>query len=579
MHHTNDHKPQLDCSSLAALPLPWVFTQRHPLDTGEFVRESERRGFDLDLSTLRELYRLGLLVPFVAIHDRKVGEPIKVAGSEPERAGTRLMELRMARDAGKVRDLAAGPFRPRLAFERAGAQPRRWWNGLLYSWHQLLMLPRLRPLLARRRHRHTGGRLLTKLPPPDIFVVGDAARFRHIAIAATALEARYLPVLDPEWIHLSNADPDEWRAYRSGFDAVAVSKVLNYTAEKAREHAEFLLVRAHSMDPFGRSWGQLVRRAPRDAWKDLKDAALSAMDMRETAELLLLFYEDLAEHGVAEALPDLGSARAWHPLHERLSYRRDSLDQDLTRLGISPHPRVVLAIEGDTEEIHVPKVWKALGYAVAPELVRILKLGGVDHDLKKVAALAAAPLVGQRVPGQDFWQLIKPPTQLLVAVDPEGKYFRPGRVDKTRTDILNEIRGVLKAQGATTTDEELNYLVEIHTWEQSCYEFTHFSDEELADAIMAVHKTIDGLTRAELVNSIAASRKRHKNVDEVWSQWSYKVSKVKLAEALWPALERQIHAARTDDTAPVPEIAEVVQHAYMTAQSWRHKSFVLTAVD
>lgn len=561
------------------LSLPWLFSQRHPLDASDFIREAERRGFDLDLSTLRELYRHDLLTPLVAIHDRRVGESIKVTGAEPERAGTRLMQLRMARDSGKVEDLAAGPFRPRLAFERPRAQPHRWWNGLLYSWHQLHVLPRLRPLLTQRRRRRTGGRLLTKLPSPDIFFLGDAARFRRIAIAATALEARYLPVLDPEWIHLSNTGPDEWRAYRNSFDAAVVSKTLNYTAPSAREDAEFLLVRAHSLDPFGRSWGPLVRRAPRDSWKGLKDAALSAMDLRETAEILLLLYEDLVEHGKAEALPDLASAMAWHPLHERLSYRRDSLDQDLMRLGISPHPRVVLAIEGDTEETHVPKVWKTLGYTEAPELVRFLKLGGADKDLKKVAALAVTPLVGRRAAGQDYWELIKPPTQLLVAVDPEGRYFAPDKVSKTQTDILNDIRDALKAQGAKTTDEELDHLVEIRTWRQSCYEFAHFTDEELADAISQVHSTLNGLTRDELMVSIAAERRRGKDIKEVWSQWRPKPSKVRLADVLWPVLERKIQHAMSDASAPVPEIAEVVQHAYMTAQRWRYHSFVLTAVE
>ena len=88
---------------------------------------------------------------------------------------------------------------------------------------------------------------------------------------------------------------------------------------------------------------------------------------------------------------------AWHPLHERLSFRYHTLDEDLTSLGISPHPRVVLAVEGETEEVHAPRVWELLGYPDAPELMRLLKLGGVDRDLEKVAALAAAPLVSGRL--------------------------------------------------------------------------------------------------------------------------------------------------------------------------------------
>jgi hypothetical protein len=61
--------------------------------------------------------------------------------------------------------------------------------------------------------------------------------------------------------------------------------------------------------------------------------------------------------------------------------------------------------------------------------------------------------------------------------------------------------------------------------------------------------------------------------------WEYKVSKTKLAEALWPMLERKIEAAMADEDAEVPPIVEVVVAAFRTAQNWRYKSFVLTAAE
>ena len=42
--------------------------------------------------------------------------------------------------------------------------------------------------------------------------------------------------------------------------------------------------------------------------------------------------------------------------------------------------------------------------------------------------------------------------------------------------------------------DELDELVEISVWDAPCYEFAHFTDEELADGIMAAHETIDGWT-------------------------------------------------------------------------------------
>ena len=91
----------------------------------------------------------------------------------------------------------------------------------------------------------------------------------------------------------------------------------------------------------------------------------------------------------------------WHPLHERLSNRKDTLDEALTDLGMSPRPRVVLALEGETEVYHAPLILRTLGYSSAPELVRILKLGGVGQNLQKVAALNVAPLMASRPPHRE----------------------------------------------------------------------------------------------------------------------------------------------------------------------------------
>jgi hypothetical protein len=489
--------------------MPWAFSQNRPLDTADFIREAGRRGIDLDISTIRELYRHRLLVPFVSITYRPVRAPAELEEPEPMRGGTRLAQLRLARDTGRLRDLADSPFMSRLAFERRRQRSRDWWNGLIYSWYQLLVLPEIDGLLSRRRYRRRDGHRIAWLPTPDALEVDRAQKLRDMAVVLTALEARYLPKLDPEWVRVSNAETDEWQRYRDSFDPVAMSTRLGYPATQARQDAEWLLARAHKLDPVGDSWSRLIRRAPSTAWEGLKDAALMAMDYRQAAEILLLFYEDLADHGQADPLPNV-SGMSWHPLRERLSYREHTLDEDLTLLGISPHPRVVLAVEGETEQLHAPRVWKALGYPEAPELVRLLKLGGVGRDLKKVAALAAAPLVGEKRPGERAaWPLIKPPTRLLVAVDPEGPFDTPEKVEQERNQIIDEIKDVLKAQGVTAANpSELEELIRIETRSESCYEFAHFTDEELADGIMAVHHTINGWTRDDLVAALGYWRGR-----------------------------------------------------------------------
>ena len=83
---------------------------------------------------------------------------------------------------------------------------------------------------------------------------------------------------------------------------------------------------------------------------------------------------------------------------------------------------------------------------------------------------------------------------------------------------------------------------------------------------------------SKLVVSLASSRGRRKEIKEVWGRWEYKVSKVQLAAALWPALLRKIQLCKTMEDAPVPPIVQVISDAYHLAQQWRYLSFILTEV-
>jgi hypothetical protein len=54
-------------SAMDVASMTWAFTQQQPIDTADFIAEAPGRGVGLDLPVLRELYRHGLLVPFVSI--------------------------------------------------------------------------------------------------------------------------------------------------------------------------------------------------------------------------------------------------------------------------------------------------------------------------------------------------------------------------------------------------------------------------------------------------------------------------------------------------------------------------------
>ena len=80
----------------------------------DFVRAAEARGIELRFNTLRELYRTGLLTPFVEVRSRRVpGSPMVAhpPDAEPQARGTLVAELRHARERGRLLDPALAPFR------------------------------------------------------------------------------------------------------------------------------------------------------------------------------------------------------------------------------------------------------------------------------------------------------------------------------------------------------------------------------------------------------------------------------------------------------------------------------------
>jgi hypothetical protein len=570
----SDGEPDGASQAIRAASMAWAFTQQNPLDTSEFIREAAKRGVRLDALMLRELYHVGLLIPLVTLTDRRVGVPGPVDTPEPDRAVTRLAQLRNARDRGRLRDLATQPYKPKVRFDTARpSDSRGWWNGHLYSWYQLLALPLIQDTLATRRYYRRASRPYPRLSEPDQTTKELAGRLRRIAAVLTALEARYLPNLDREWLRVSNTEPEEWERYRAAFDPTVITSSLGYTAAQAYEDAEWLLLSVNDLDPMGHKWSYLMRRAPSDAWKELRGPARMAMDHRISAEILLRFYEDLAARGLAEPLPSI-PPRDPHPLKERLSYRRQTLDEDLAALGISPHPRVVLIVEGETEEYLVPRVWQTLELPNAPELMRVVTLRGVKERIVKVGALAAAPLVGEL--HGEYYSLIRPPTKLLVAVDPDVPYDTPAEVTARKNEVLDEIRLVLAAQEAVIDAGDLEHLVEIRTWSESCFEFEHFTDDELADVILRIYQGYGAPNHLGLTNALRAQRNARQDIKKVWANWRPEVRKTALATELWPILQAKIR----DESANVaPSIAQVVYDAFLEAQNRRYKQYVLKAAQ
>jgi hypothetical protein len=570
--------------SVDATRLPWPFSQQPLLTSAEFCRVARDRGLGavggitLDDATLRALYRRDLVKPLLEVRTRRVRDSVaEPLPDEEERAlmSTDLLQVRRALKAGRLADPDVDRRRDPPRFGRRVGDSLRWWNGLLYSSYQLLALSQFRPQLERRRYAGPDFHRVY-LEPAGWDDADEARRLRRLTIALTVLETRYRP----EATHsLSGLKLEQWERYRAAFDPTATLAALGWQPQEVVDEAERLLGHAHKLDPLG-DWGPLVRRAPGRMWSSLRGDARLAVDHHIGGEMLLLFYEDLERMGAAPRLPtDFGGF--WHPRRERLGVPTEPLDQRLSRLGISPHPRVLLVVEGETEEYLTPAVFDALEIPHEPEWVRTVVMRSVDADLTKLAAFASAPLLGERQ--GDDWLLIKPPTRLMVAVDPEGGFETVVSAEAERQKILREIRVVLAAQvgvpearlGEVIVLDDLDELVSVHRWDGGCFEFAHFTNEHLADALLAIHRGYPQLERDDLVQALQRHREHGDDIKQVWANWRPKPSKRDLARQLQPELETQVERAFEDPTTALPQLAQLVWDGYRIAKSQPAGMFLL----
>ena len=128
--------------------------------------------------------------------------------------------------------------------------------------------------------------------------------------------------------------------------------------------------------------------------------------------------------------------------------------------------------------------------------------------------------------------LVKPPTHLLVVVDPDPPFDTPQMVEAERQKIIDEMVAVVRTQGVDPDRADLESLVEVSTWHEGCFEFEHFSDSELASALLAVHPDCNGLDHTRLETALAAQRQHGQDIKNVWRNWRRAPSKRAVAESL-----------------------------------------------
>lgn len=552
-------------SSLDLLLLSWPFSQVALLTADDLVTAADNRRIRvggqhrLDLAGLEELHKCGVLVPLFRV-SLDAGEPkrsvdLTQSVSAKTAHNTIPLELYAAAADGRVTDPASEAYEPWPTDRRRNLWPGVG-SGYLYSRHQLLGLARARDLvgaLSPERPLSTGTIRwkLTADDLPDERMLAEFAAWRALAITLSAIDTIY-------WPDITNVIKDSaeiWRSERLAFKPRTTLKWLRLSAEAIARQSEALRLAGSFVDVLG-DFYDLVRRAKPAAWSTLRGEALVAMDYRMSADILHRFAAHLDQ---ADEDPPL---RTTPTSQQGLGDRSHSLDAALTTLQLSPHPAVVIAVEGKTDLRLVRLVMDLLGMPSGENWYRVIPFDGTKRDLSLLARYSAEPGLGESY--GDFAMLDRPVTRFLVLTDAENKYATPADQLYQRDLLLKAITEHLPSDLKADVLDSKSRVVEIVTWGELPFEFAHFTPSELADALLLASRVTHPQGRAALVQAIRGLRNdSNPDIAKVFWKGSH-LSKVRLTEFLWPPLGRKVKRAIERKT-PGPPVMKALLQAHELA--------------
>jgi len=549
--------------SLELLNLPYPFSQAGLLDAGDFLKLASQRRIkmsgarDLDLAGLQELHQHQILVPLfcVRLGDKDRSKKVDTTSNLTKLniRATLVNQLYVAASEGRLTDPSTEPFEPWPTNRVRSLWPSVE-RGYLYSEHQLLGLQQARGLVGfLYPTERNDGRFIYHLQDsnlPDEQTKKALASWRSLAITLSAIDSRYWPYITQVIL----GDANIWRSTNLSQTAEQLLDWLGVSKKDIANEASRLHADASFEDDLG-DFYELVRQAKPKSWLSLRGSTRTALDSRMAAEVLNKFAGDIPEIDEEEK-PPLESLSM-----QGLSARPRSLDAVLTDLQLSPHPPLVVALEGETEMRTVPRVMRLLGIPDDPTKIRFVNFGGVGRDLALLARFAAEPVLG--ADHGNFVRLDRPITRFLVLTDAEEKYktaenrkYQKNLLIKSiAAELPNDLRGDLLLRSSR--------IVEIMTWGKFPWEFAHFTDAQLADAILSATAKTPPNGRVGLVQAIHAERvSSSPNIRDAWNRSG--VSKPDLADALWTKLEERIERAISHG-ARRPPVMKAALRAYELA--------------
>jgi hypothetical protein len=138
---------------------------------------------------------------------------------------------------------------------------------------------------------------------------------------------------------------------------------------------------------------------------------------------------------------------------------------------------------------------------------------------------------------------------MLVAVNAEGRFRTRQDREARRKQIARHIYNALQSEfQKRATLHYVESLVEVQTWRRTAkdLEYAHFTDRQLAQAILATIRVPARIALDDLIRRVAGRRRNGESVDKVWRQWpTPQPDMLVLWQHLWPILERRVLRQRS----------------------------------
>ena len=209
---------------------------------------------------------------------------------------------------------------------------------------------------------------------------------RQLSYLCQAISNRYHPFTQTDKRRLRLSQDGffqnwDWYEYCRNWNANTVFKDIELDREQLKNWHQHIALYTQHIDPMER-WFNLVSFISVSKKKKLKNEALLAQEFYSMEHMLRLFYFDVTE----EELDQPNEGPSWHSedLYGEgiLNSPYEFLERVTNDFGINPRPRLILVVEGKSEEEQFPRIAHSLyGTPFEKVGIELINLGGIGNVL------------------------------------------------------------------------------------------------------------------------------------------------------------------------------------------------------